>query len=104
MALIRGHHKGLQASHRGAALLMKERGTQMLNVRETAEALGVHENTIRNWERKGILKAIRLPGSNFRRFPREDVERMRAEMMRSYAPAVEMPETSNVSGFEKVAD
>lgn len=65
--------------------------TQLLSVRAAARRLGVHENTIRNWERRGLLRAIRLPGSNFRRFPREEVERMRREMFEQYAPATEMP-------------
>ena len=37
--------------------------TALVNVREAAARLGVHENTIRNWEAKGILRAIHLPGS-----------------------------------------
>ncbi len=65
---------------------------KLLNVRATAERLGVHENTIRNWESRSLLRSIRLPGSNFRRFPREEVERMHREMFQSYAPATELPE------------
>ena len=41
---------------------------ELLNVRDTARALGVHENTIRNWEARGLLRAVHLPGSGFRRF------------------------------------
>jgi len=66
--------------------------TELLNVRKTAEALGVHENTVRNWEKSGLLRGVKLPGSGFRRFPREEVERMRGELMGSYAPATELPE------------
>ncbi len=60
--------------------------TEFLNVRQAAGELGVHENTIRNWEGSGLLRGIRLPGSNFRRFPREEIERMRREMFSQYAP------------------
>jgi excisionase family DNA binding protein len=71
----------------------------LLNVRKTAEELGVHENTVRNWEKSGLLRGVKLPGSGFRRFPREEVERMRRELMGSYAPATELPEPrNNVSG------
>ena len=63
-----------------------------LNVRETARQLGVHENTVRNWEERGVLRGIKLPGSGFRRFPREEIERMRREMLGAYAPATELPE------------
>jgi excisionase family DNA binding protein len=65
---------------------------EFLNVRETAQRLGVHENTVRNWQARGVLRGIKLPGSGFRRFPREEIERMRGEMLASYAPATELPE------------
>ncbi len=64
---------------------------ELLNVRDTARALGVHENTVRNWEERGILRAVRLPGSGYRRFSIQDVERLRAEMFEQLAPASEGP-------------
>jgi hypothetical protein len=64
---------------------------ELLNVRDTARALGVHENTVRNWEERGILRAVHLPGSGFRRFVVQDVERLRAEMFEQLAPATEGP-------------
>lgn len=60
--------------------------TNILNVRETARILGVHENTVRNWAERGLIRAMRLPGSGIRRFLREDVERMREEMFTQFAP------------------
>ena len=65
--------------------------TEFMNVRDAAARLGVHENTVRNIERRGELKAIRLPGSGFRRFRREDVERMRQEMWSQFATDTTMP-------------
>ncbi len=62
-------------------------------LRETAIELNVHENTVRNLEKRGQLKAIRLPGSGFRRFRKQDIERMRAEMWSQFAPDTAMPET-----------
>jgi excisionase family DNA binding protein len=59
----------------------------MLSVRETARRLSVHENTVRNWQKRGLLRAMRLPGSGFRRFSIEDVERLRQEMLTQLAPA-----------------
>ena len=64
---------------------------ELLNVRDTARALGVHENTIRNWEERGILRAVRLPGCGYRRFSVQDVERLRNEMFEQLAPAIEGP-------------
>jgi hypothetical protein len=49
----------------------------LLNVRQAAEALDVHENTVRNWARSGLLPTAKLPGSRFHRFYRRDVERLR---------------------------
>jgi MerR HTH family regulatory protein len=64
---------------------------ELLNVRDTARMLGVHENTIRNWEERGILRAVRLPGSGYRRFAAKEIERLRAEMFEQLAPATEGP-------------
>lgn len=77
---------------------------EFMNVRETAKRLGVHENTVRNWERSGVLRGFRLPGSQFRRFSREDVERMRREMLGTYAPATEIPEETSVDVRGRVVD
>lgn len=65
--------------------------TEFLTVRQTADELGVHENTVRNLERRGQLKALRLPGSGFRRFRKLDVDRMRDEMWSQFAPDQELP-------------
>jgi excisionase family DNA binding protein len=65
--------------------------TEFLNVRQTAHELGVHENTVRNLERRGELKAVKLPGSGFRRFRKEDIARMRDEMWSQFAPDTELP-------------
>jgi hypothetical protein len=75
------------ASYHGSTMATRE----LLNVRDTARALGVHENTIRNWEARGLLRAVHLPGSGFRRFAVHDIERLRAEMFEQFAPATEGP-------------
>lgn len=55
-----------------------------LNVRDTAQMLGVSENTIRNWAERGVLPPARVLPSGFRRFSRADVERMRDEMWQGF--------------------
>jgi excisionase family DNA binding protein len=70
--------------------------TEFLNVRQTANELGVHENTVRNLERRGELKAVKLPGSGFRRFRKEDIDRMRDEMWSQFAPDTELPKERSV--------
>lgn len=60
--------------------------TQMLNVRDTARRLGVHENTVRNWADRGVLRPVRLPHSGYRRFDPDEVERLAREMRSAIAP------------------
>lgn len=56
---------------------MKARGA--LGVRDSAELLDVHENTLRRWEKKGLIKAVKLP-TGVRRFRLDDIKQMRREM------------------------
>lgn len=65
----------------GAAVAVEDRsGVGTVNIRAAAARLGVHENTIRNWVDRGLLQAIRLPGSSFRRIRVSDVQRVAHEM------------------------
>src|SRR5438067_753366 len=61
-------------------------GLALLNIREVAARLGVHENTVRNWIQKGFLRAARLPGSGYRRVPLVEVERLRRGAYANLAP------------------
>jgi excisionase family DNA binding protein len=70
--------------------------TPLMQVRQAARALGVHENTVRRWEERGLLRAVRLP-SGVRRFRTEDVEAMRAQMFSGLAPLREDDDGSPVS-------
>jgi len=56
----------------------------LMQVRQAANDLGVHENTLRRWEEKGLIRAVRLP-SGVRRFRSEDIESIRAEMFTGFA-------------------
>ncbi|MCF8605116.1 MerR family DNA-binding transcriptional regulator [Gordonia sp. HY442] len=42
---------------------------------ETAKMLGVSVKTVRNWEARGLISALRTP-TGHRRFRRSDVERL----------------------------
>lgn len=53
--------------------------------RRVALTLGVHENTVCRWEKRGLLHAVRLPG-DVRCFRPEDVEAMRVQMFGGFAP------------------
>lgn len=65
----------------------------LIGVRKAADELGVHENTLRRWEEKGLIRAVKLP-TGVRRFRREDVERLRHEMWDDVAdePLVPSPD------------
>jgi excisionase family DNA binding protein len=70
-----------QSPHLGYDGCMSVDGSEpeYLSVRETARRLSVHENTVRNWARDGILSTARVPGSRFHRFDARDVERLRQQ-------------------------
>jgi excisionase family DNA binding protein len=52
----------------------------MLTVREVAEMLHIHANTVRRWSDRGALRAYRIARRGDRRFRREDVARFLAEL------------------------
>jgi excisionase family DNA binding protein len=49
--------------------------TGTITIRDAARRLGVHENTVRRYVDRGLIRARRLP-SGVRRLQREDVEVM----------------------------
>lgn len=46
---------------------------ELLSLKETAEILKCHPNTLRQWDKKGILKAIRFGQRKDRRYKKEDI-------------------------------
>lgn len=47
---------------------------KLLKIKEAAEILSVHPNTLRLWDRKGILVAIRIGEKKIRRYRLEDIK------------------------------
>ncbi len=47
--------------------------SKLLKLSEAAELLNVHRNTLRKWDKKGILVAIRFGERRDRRYKKEDV-------------------------------
>lgn len=62
--------------------------TSLLPVREAARSLGVHENTLRRWEERGLIRAVRLP-TGVRRYRADDVASLRSQMFSGFPPVVE---------------
>ena len=49
--------------------------TSWLTSQEAAEYLQVHQETVRNWARKGVIPAAKLGNRGGFRFQREDLDR-----------------------------
>jgi excisionase family DNA binding protein len=47
----------------------------MLTTSDVAQLLGIHPNTVRRWNKQGILKSYRITNRGDRRFHRKDVDR-----------------------------
>lgn len=48
---------------------------QYLTLRQASELLQVHPNTLRAWDKKGILKAIRIGVRGIRRYDRDSLDK-----------------------------
>ena len=48
---------------------------ELLTLKEAAQILKVHQNTLRLWDNKGILPALRIGVKKVRRYKKEDIEK-----------------------------
>jgi len=48
---------------------------KILSITEAAEYVGVFSLTLRNWEKRGLIKAFRTPGGH-RRFKKSELDRI----------------------------
>ena len=51
----------------------------MLTVKDVADLLNIHVNTVRRWSDQGILKAFRITSRGDRRYRQEDIVRFLEE-------------------------
>jgi putative resolvase len=56
--------------------MAKEELPKLLTLKQACEILQVHPNTLRDWDKKGVLKAIRIGLRGDRRYRQEDVMKM----------------------------
>ena len=61
----------------------------MLTVREVAQLLHIHSNTVRRWSDQGVLKAYRITSRGDRRFKRADIAHFLAELNVNQAAEME---------------
>jgi excisionase family DNA binding protein len=53
--------------------MKKERLPNIITLQQACEILNCHPNTLRNWDNKGILKAIRFGSRGDRRYKKGDI-------------------------------
>lgn len=46
---------------------------EVLTLQQACEVLNCHPNTLRNWDRRGLLTAIRFGSRGDRRYKKEDI-------------------------------
>ena len=66
---------------------MNTSSTGYLTLKRAAQQLGVHEQTLRSWERRGLIQMERLPQSGYRRVPQDEVHRLQKKMLNRNTPA-----------------
>jgi len=54
---------------------MKQQIPELLTLKEASKILKVHPNTLRQWDRKGILKAVRFGERGDRRYKKSDIQK-----------------------------
>jgi excisionase family DNA binding protein len=52
---------------------------ELLTLKQASEILQVHPNTLRDWDKKGILKAVRIGQRGDRRYKKEDIKKLMEE-------------------------
>ena len=48
---------------------------ELLTLKEAAKILKVHPNTLRLWDKKGVLIAVRIGVKRARRYKKEEIEK-----------------------------
>ena len=51
----------------------KNKLPEILTMKQVCELLNVHPNTLRNWDNKGVLKAVRFGTRKDRRYKKSDI-------------------------------
>ncbi len=56
--------------------MKKDTKEELITLKEASELLRCHPNTLRQWDRKGILKAIRFGIRKDRKYRKKDIIRL----------------------------
>ena len=49
---------------------------ELIKLKQASKLLNVHPNTLRQWDEKGILKAVRFGARKDRRYRKEDIVKL----------------------------
>ncbi len=81
---------------------MMQQSANYVTLKQAAKQLGVHEQTLRSWERKGLIHLARLPQSGYRRVPVAEVQRLQTAMHTPTSTNVRLePPQREVAAIEK---
>jgi excisionase family DNA binding protein len=64
----------------GKDMASDEQIGNMLTIKEVAQLLHIHPNTLRRWSNRGIIRAYRITPRGDRRFKREEITRFLAKL------------------------
>lgn len=56
--------------------MKKQQVTELLTLSEASQILKVHPNTLRKWDKKGVLKAVRFGERGDRRYQKDAIEKL----------------------------
>lgn len=60
--------------------------SKIVTIKQASKMLGVTPLTLRNWDNKGKLKALRHPINNYRVYKRDDIEKLLEEIGKNESP------------------
>lgn len=55
---------------------MPTQEAKLITIREAAELLGVHPETLRRWDNEGKLRAVRIGEFGHRKYNKEEIEKL----------------------------
>ncbi len=56
--------------------MVRNESNELLKMSQVCKMLKVHPNTLRQWDKKGILKAVRIGVRRDRRYKKNDVNKL----------------------------